>query len=300
MSAGTVVVTGSASGLGLQTALHLAGRRFDVYATVRDLDSVPAVKDAAAARGVSLKTRRLDLADPDSARETIDSVVSEAGGILALVNNGGIGMRGCLEDTTDAEVRRVFEANVFGTIAVTKAVLPHMRAAGRGRIITISSVGGRISSFGVSVYCATKFAEEGLTEGLALEIAPFGLHAVLIEPGIIKTTRWSTNRGLAESALDPDSAYHDLFRASEVVSDGVVNRSKTTASDVAEAVYRAMTDPKPKLRYVVGRPASAAILLRRYLPERLFEKLYFGGLMRKIQGKAPATLGGDPESGRVS
>lgn len=265
MSAGTVVVTGSASGLGLETALHLAGQGFDVYATVRDLDSAPMVREAAASRGVSLHTRRLDLTDPASAREAIDSIASETGGILGLVNNGGIGMRGCLEDTTEAEVRRVFEANVFGTIAVTKAVLPHMRAVGRGRIITISSVGGRISSFGVSVYCATKFAEEGLTEGLALEIAPFGLHAILIEPGMIKTTRWSTNRGLAEGALNSDSPYHDMFRASEVVSDRVVNRSRASATDVAEAVHRAMTASKPRMRYVVGRPASAAILLRRNL-----------------------------------
>ena len=114
-------------------------------------------------------------------------MVEDAGGIFALVNNGGIGLRGCSRTARRTEIRQLFETNVLGTIAVTKAVVPHMREAGCGRIVTVSSVGGRVCGFGVTMYCATKFAQEGLGEGLAQELAPFGIQSVLVEPGMIKT-----------------------------------------------------------------------------------------------------------------
>jgi NAD(P)-dependent dehydrogenase (short-subunit alcohol dehydrogenase family) len=281
-SSDTILVTGSSTGLGLEMAVYLAERGFRVYAAVRDLSSRAAVEEAAAGRKVTLDVIRLDLADRETIAEAVDTIVREAGGIFGLVNNGGVGLRGCLEDVSDEEIREVFEANVFGTIAATKAVLPTMRAARRGRIVTMSSVGGRISSFGVSVYCASKFALEGLGEALALEIAPFGLHAVLIEPGIVKTTRWTSHRHTAPTALDPESPYYDRFRASEALADRLVERSRTRPVDVAKAVHRALTTRNPRIRYVVGQPASAVVVLRRYLPERLFERLYFGSFLRQI------------------
>jgi NAD(P)-dependent dehydrogenase (short-subunit alcohol dehydrogenase family) len=292
--AGAVIVTGSSTGLGLETALHLAERGFPVYATVRDLASEPAVLDAAERRGVTLAVRRLDLADTPSVDASVAAIADEAGGLYALVNNGGIGLRGCLEDLTDAEVRAVFEANVFGTMAVTRAVLPYLRAAGRGRIVTISSVGGRISSFGVGAYCATKFAQEGFTEALALEVAPFGLQAILVEPGIIATERWAQHRGEAAAARDPRSPYRGLFEAAETLADRRVQASRTKPEDVAATIHRALTAERPRLRYVVGRPAAAAVLLRRYLPERLFERVYFGGLVRRIERDASPAVPDPP------
>jgi NAD(P)-dependent dehydrogenase (short-subunit alcohol dehydrogenase family) len=281
-----VIVTGSGTGLGLETALHLAGRGFRVYATVRDLARRDAVLAEAAARGVELEVLALDLTDPASIESAVAAVVEEHGGVFALVNNGGVGLRGCLEDVTADEVRQVFEANVFGTLAVTQAVLPHMRAARRGRIVTITSVGGRISAFGVGVYCASKFAQEGLGEALALEAAPFGVQAILIEPGIIKTTRWTEHRGTAAQALAPQSPYRELFRASEAMADRLVERSRTRPVDVAAAVHHALTADKPRMRYVVGRPASIVIMLRRYLPAGLFERVYFGSFLRRIERQA--------------
>jgi NAD(P)-dependent dehydrogenase (short-subunit alcohol dehydrogenase family) len=284
----SVLVTGASTGLGLETALTLAGHGFAVYAAVRDVASAPAVLDAASRRGVSLEVLRLDLTDRDTIAPAVDRVVAETGGVYALVNNGGIGLRGCVEDVTDDEVRAVFEANVFGTIAVTQAVLPHMRAARRGRVVTISSVGGRISSFGVGVYCASKFAQEGLGEALALELEPFGVSAVLIEPGIIKTSRWAEHRGTAARAQDPQSPYYALFRAGEAVADRLVERSRTRPEHVAATVHRALTAERPRMRYVVGRPASVVILLRRVLPARLFERVYFGTFLRRIRARALA------------
>lgn len=285
----TVLVTGSSTGLGLETALYLAERGFKVFATVRDLASRPDVARAASERRVSLEVLRLDVTDSGSIEDAVGSVVEAGGGIFGLVSNAGIGLRGCLEDLEDAEIRQVFETNVFGTMALTKRVLPHMRAAGRGRIVTIASVGGKISSFGMSAYCATKFALEGFGEALALEVAPFGLQAILIEPGIIKTSRWTVNRGRAANALNPASPYYELFQRSEEAADGVVKATRNQPVHVAKAVYHALTTPHPRMHYVVGWPASAAVRLRRYLPEALFERLYFGGLLRRIvKNAAPA------------
>ena len=172
---------------------------------------------------------------------------------------------------------------MFGTIAVTQAVLPHMRAAGCGRVVTVSSVGGRVCGFGVTIYCASKFAQEGLGEGLAQELAPFGIQSVIVEPGIIKTTRWSLHRGTAQRAIDPASPYHDLFWASEAIADRIVERSRTRPSDVAHTIHQALSAERPRMRYVVGRGASVAIRLRRHLPETLFERLYFGGHLRRLE-----------------
>lgn len=281
--ADAVLVTGSSTGLGLEAALYLAEKGFKVYATVRDIAAAPRVNEAAAKRGVTVSVLELDITNQESIDHAVAAIVAEAGPIFGLVNNGGIGLRGCLEDLTDEEIRRVFDANVFGTIAVTKAVLPHMRSAGRGRVITISSVGGRISSYGVSMYCASKFALEGFGEALALEIAPFGLQSILVEPGIIDTTRWSTHRGLAAGALDPASPYHRMFQVSEVMSDDIVARSRTKPVDVARTIHTALTVEKPKMRYIVGRPASAVVKLRRLLPEPFFERVYFGGMLKRLE-----------------
>jgi NAD(P)-dependent dehydrogenase (short-subunit alcohol dehydrogenase family) len=287
-----VLVTGASTGLGLATALELAAAGFRVFASVRAEDSRPLVEQAAAARGVSLETLRLDLTDPASIEAAVAGVVERAGGLYGLVNNGGVGLRGCLEDCSEAEIRHLFETNVLGTIAVTRAVLPTMRAARRGRIVTISSVAGRVCGWGVTLYCATKWAQEGFGEGMAQELAPFGIQSILIEPGIIKTERWEEHRGTAAGASDRSSPYHDLFWASEAIADKIVERSPTRPEDVARTVHEALTAEDPKLRYVVGRGAKVVIALRRHLPPSVFERLYFGGHIRRLERR---TRGGAAE-----
>ena len=283
-----VLVTGASTGLGLETALHLAGRGFRVFAAVRDLGSRDVVLEAASDRGVGLEVLRLDLTDRDSIDDAVGSVVEAAGGIYALVNNGGVGLRGCVEDCSEDEIRRLFETNVLGTIVVTKAVVPHLREAGCGRIVTVSSVGGRVCGFGVTMYCATKFAQEGLGEGLAQELAPFGIQSVLVEPGMIKTTRWSRHRGTAARSDDSSSPYYDLFWCSEAIADKLVERSPTRPEHVAHTIGEALTASQPRMRYVVGRGASVVIALRRHLPQSLFERLYFGGHIRRLEARTKA------------
>jgi NAD(P)-dependent dehydrogenase (short-subunit alcohol dehydrogenase family) len=281
-----VIVTGAGTGIGLETALELAARRLRVFATVRNPDQREELLAAAAGRGVQLEVLRLDLDDPPSIAEAVATVVASAGGVFGLVNNAGIGLRGCTEDCSEEEIRKLFETNVLGTIAVTKAVIPHMREAGCGRIVTVSSVGGRVVGFGVTMYCATKFAQEGLGEGLAQELAPFGIQSVIVEPGIIKTTRWSRHRGTAARASDPSSPYHDLFWASEAIADRIVERSPTRPEHVAQTIAQALTAKQPRMRYVVGRGASVVIALRRHMPQSLFERLYFGGHIRRVERRA--------------
>ena len=283
-----VIVTGSGTGLGLETAAYLAAQGFRVFATVRNGAQIPDVEAAAAERGVSLEVLRLDVTDRASIGEAIATVLERAGGIYALVNNAGVGLRGATEDCSEEEIKHLFDTNVLGTIAVTKAVIPPMRAAGCGRIITVTSVGGRICGFGVTMYCASKFAQEGLGEGLAQELAPFGIQSIIVEPGIIKTTRWSVNRGTAAGASDPASPYHQLFRAGEALAQKRVETAPTRPADVARTIREALTAEQPRMRYVVGRGASIAIALRRYMPESLFERLYFAGGIRRIERNAGA------------
>lgn len=278
-----VLVTGSSTGLGLETALHLASQGFVVFAAVRDLAQRAEVLRVAADRGANLAVLRLDLTDPESITDAVATVIEATGGIYGVVNNGGIGLRGCVEDCSPEEIRQVVDTNVLGTIAVTRAVIPHMREAGCGRILTVSSVGGRIAGFGVTIYCMTKFAQEGFGEGLAVELAPFGIQSIIIEPGIIKTTRWSRHRGTAQGALSDDSPYRDLFWASEAEADAIVERNRTSPEQVAETILHAITEEEPRLRYIVGRGASVAIFARRHLPEPLFERLYYGRQVQRLQ-----------------
>jgi NAD(P)-dependent dehydrogenase (short-subunit alcohol dehydrogenase family) len=281
----SVLITGCSSGFGLETSLYLAEHGIPVYATVQYPEEQSTVLKEATARGVSLdrlKVLQLDVTDQASIESAVEAIVAETGGIYGLVNNAGLGQRGCFEDVSDAEMRQLFEVNFFGVLAVTRQVLPHMRAAGQGRIITMSSVGGRVASFGLSGYCASKFALEGFGEALALEIAPFGLHSILIEPGIIMTPHWTINRGTTAHALDPASPYANMFRRHEAIADRRTRASKIKPVHVAKAVHQALTAKRPKMRYIVGRPASIVVALRRFVPSGLFERVYFGLLLREI------------------
>jgi NAD(P)-dependent dehydrogenase (short-subunit alcohol dehydrogenase family) len=289
-----VLVTGSATGIGLETSLHLAAAGFRVFASVRSASSRDAVLAAASARGVTLDVLELDLTDPANIEAAVAEVIETAGGLYALVNNGGVGLRGALEDCSEAEIRHLFDTNVLGTILVTKAVLPTMRAAGCGRIVTITSIAGRVCGWGVSMYCSTKWAQDGFGEGIAQELWPLGIQSIVVEPGMIKTERWQEHRGTAEAASDPASAYHDLFWASEAIADKIVEHSPTKPADVAAAIAEALTVPEPKLRYVVGRGAKIVISLRRHLPPSLFERVYFGGHIRRLQRRAVKSAGPGP------
>ena len=279
---GGVLVTGAGTGLGLEIALTLAARGFAVYASVLEEGQRPAVEEAAAQRGVAVRTPLLDVTDPANGEAVVRAIATSDEGLFAVIHNAGISLRGYFEDCDDAEIRRVFEVNFFGALAVTRAALPHLRAARRGRLVFITSIGGRIASMARTAYCASKFALEGFAESLMQEVTPLGLHVSIVEPAIIRTERWTIHRGVAQRALDPASPYRDWFAREEELADRLVSTSPARPADVGEAVYRALTAPRPRLRYVVGRRAALVLALRRYLPGEWFERLYFGEAMRRV------------------
>jgi NAD(P)-dependent dehydrogenase (short-subunit alcohol dehydrogenase family) len=279
------LVTGCSTGFGRETALHLAGRGFTVYATLRDLSGRAALEAAAAERGVKLRVLCLDVTDPESVEAAVATVVQETGGVAAAVNYAGLVVRGYFEDLLDREIRQVFETNVFGTMAVVRAVLPHMRSAGRGRIVVVTSVAGRIGAPTATAYSATRFAQEGFAESLAQEAAPLGVRVILVEPGIVRTERWAPGRDAGVRAREGPSPYREWFPRAERLFDQAMASSPTTASDVARAVERALRARRPRLRYVVGRRAALVIALRRHIPGEIFERLYFGEILRRVTGR---------------
>ncbi len=285
----SVLITGTSSGIGLETAVYLAERGFQVHATMRNLSRRGRLDAEAARRNVQLQVLQLDVIDRATIEGAVRSIVEQSGGIYGLVNNAGIIIQGYFEDVSDAEMRQVFETNVFGTMAVTRAVLPHMRAARRGRIVTISSWGGRIAAPGVSTYCATKFALEGFGESLAQEVALLGLQVVLIEPGFVKTQLLGRNRNIATRALDPQGPYYEWFQQLQKAGEDELQASPISAVDVARTVYRALTARRPNLRYVVRLRARALIALQRHLPGELFERIWFREMTRRItrSGQVP-------------
>jgi NAD(P)-dependent dehydrogenase (short-subunit alcohol dehydrogenase family) len=278
----TILITGASSGIGLETALHLSEQGYEVYASVPEPGHVPAVEEAAGRRGAPLKTVLLDVTDPEGIREAVERVVRESGGIYGLVNNAGLGLRGFFEDLADEEIRRLFDVNVFGVMAVTRAVLPHMRRARQGRILIMSSAGGRIAAVTISAYCAGKFAVEGFGEALALETAPLGLHVSLIEPGLVMTPHFTVNRGQAKASIDPRSPYHAWFLHHERVIDGILGRNRIRPADVARTVRKALEAKRPRLRYIVGWRPRLLIGLRRHLPGEWFERAYLRQVRREL------------------
>jgi len=209
------------------------------------------------------------------------------GGISAVVNNAGLQIRGYFEDQTDEEIRQLFDVNLFGTLAVVRAVLPVMRSARAGRIVIVTSIGGVLGSLALSGYCASKHGLEGFGEALSLEVAALGIHVAIVEPAIVRTAIWRENRGVTRGAMNPSSPYYHWFKTGEQLTDRVVASAPTTVVDVAEAVHLALTARRPRLRYLVGRRARALMLLRRYLPAAVFERLYFDEVIRRVTGTRP-------------
>jgi NAD(P)-dependent dehydrogenase (short-subunit alcohol dehydrogenase family) len=280
----SVLVTGSSTGFGKAIALHLAEQGFQVYASMRDLSRRAALEQAASERGLRLRVLRLDVTDSASIAEAVQTVVEESGGIYGLVNNAGLILRGYFEDLDEAEIRQLFDTNLFGTMAVTRAVLPHMRVAGRGRVIIITSVAGKIGSPSGSAYSASRFAQEGFAESLWQELAPLGVRVVLVEPGITKTESWTVDRGAGARARNPASPYYQWFCRAEQLFDRVMQRSPNQPLDVARAIHVALAAPRPQLRYMVARRARLVTGLRRYIPGELFDRWYFTTVMRQVTG----------------
>jgi NAD(P)-dependent dehydrogenase (short-subunit alcohol dehydrogenase family) len=267
------LVTGASSGFGLLASVELARRGLRVFASMRDLGKQTRLIDAARGAGVEVETVALDVTREPSIRAAVEHIAERTGGggVDVLVNNAGFGLAGFFEDVDLAEFREQFETNFFGVIATTQTVLPHMRAQRRGRVINVSSIAGRLANPGMSAYCSSKWALEGLSESLRLELRPLGIDVVLIEPGTFKTDIFDRNRRVATRALDPASPNFRRAKRLEAFVDKLLARNHQDPADVARAIAHAATTRSPRLRYVVGRDARGEALGKAALPYRAVE-----------------------------
>jgi NAD(P)-dependent dehydrogenase (short-subunit alcohol dehydrogenase family) len=255
-----VLITGASSGFGRVTAALLSARGMRVYGTSRQPVEGP----------LPYAMVRMDVGDDASVRTAIDGIVADAGRIDVAINNAGIAVSGSVEDTSIEEARLQLETNFLGTVRVIQTVLPHMRERRTGTIINVSSLAGLVGMPFQALYSASKFAVEGLTEGLRLELAPFGVHVVLIEPGDFRT-EMTAHRIVARRA--EGGAYAAQFRRTlAVYVDG-----ETGGADpmlFARTVERIIAAPSPRVRYLIGsRAQRLAAMSKRVVSARLFERL---------------------------
>ena len=277
MTTKVAIVTGASSGIGEETAKRLAGLGYTVYAAARRVDRMWGLVGGRPAQphltASGIRPVRLDVTDDDALAAFVKEVVAESGRVDVLVNNAGYGSYGSLEDVPMAEARRQFDVNVFGLARLTQLVVPHMREQRSGYVVNISSIGGKFYEPLGAWYHATKFAVEGLSDSLRLELAPFGVHVVVVEPGAIRT-EWA---GIAARNLREQSAgtaYADqAARVGAVLARADDPRLTSPPTVVADAVARAVQARRPRIRYVVGRGARPLLLARRLLPDRAFDRL---------------------------
>lgn len=261
----TALVTGASSGIGEATAKLLAANGFTVYAAARRIDRMRHLEQS------GVIPLSVDVTDDESTQRAVQTIIDAQGSIDVLVNNAGYGSYGAIEDVSMDEARRQFEVNMFGLARMTQLALPVMRAQGAGRIINISSMGGKIYTPFGGWYHATKHALEGWSDCLRLEVEPLGIAVSIVEPGGIKT-EWgsiaadnlelvSADGSYATAALEAAESMRSLYRGDRLSSPDVV----------AKAVLAAATAKRPRTRYAIGYMAKPSILMRRLLSDRAFD-----------------------------
>jgi NAD(P)-dependent dehydrogenase (short-subunit alcohol dehydrogenase family) len=268
-AAPAALITGCSTGIGHATALRLHAAGFTVYATARQPGSL-----AGLAAGIT--TLRLDVTDEASMTAVVGRITAGHGGVAVLVNNAGFELAGPIEEVPPAEARRQFEVNFFGLARLTQLVIPGMRERGAGTIINLSSVFGRFAIAGNAYYAASKHAVAAFTDALRLELAGFGIRAVLIESTAARTSLHANLAWAASQGGEPYAGFYaDLAdwyaRTYTGPPRNVAGRLAVSADDVAAAIARAATARHPRGRYQVGTLARALFALRRWLPAPAFD-----------------------------
>jgi NAD(P)-dependent dehydrogenase (short-subunit alcohol dehydrogenase family) len=269
MGSGTVLVTGASTGIGEATVLHLKTLGFDAVGAVRTDEDAERLES----RGV--RTVRIDVTDQgqiEAARDELGDIA-----LAGLVNNAGIAVAAPIEFLPVERFRQQLEVNLIGQMAVTQAFIPALRRAG-GRIVNVSSIGGRVALPLVSPYNASKFGLEGLSDSLRRELRSLGVDVILIEPGGVKTPIWNKSQELADDMLEemPPEAerlYGKQIAAVRAGTQRIARETGAEPSAVAEAIGEALTATRPRARYVVGRDAKTRAVMSRVLPARVMDRL---------------------------
>jgi NAD(P)-dependent dehydrogenase (short-subunit alcohol dehydrogenase family) len=272
-----VLITGCSTGIGRATALRLAARGWSVYASARRLDAIADLAQH------GCKTLALDVCDEASMRAAVAEVEGAEGAVGVLINNAGYGQDGAIKEVPIDAVRRQFETNVFGLVRLTQLVLPAMRRQHWGRVINVSSMGGRLTFPGGGYYHATKYAAEAISDALRFEVRGFGIDVAVIEPGPIKTRFEDTSLDTMDAAAETAASPYAAFNASMAERIRGTYRSPMAAAPeaVARAIEKAVSAKHPRTRYPVTAAARLLMLTRRILPDRAWDA------MLRMQFKSP-------------
>lgn len=265
----SVLVTGASSGIGEATAVYLAHKSFRVFAAARRIEKL---NDLTALGGGNITPVAMDVTDEASIAAALQRIADDGVTLFGLVNNAGVSVMGPVELVPVEEWRRQYDTNVFGLVAITRAVLPQMREAGRGRIINIGSMTGRIAPPFQGVYASSKHAVEGLSDSLRRELVPYGIKVSVIRPGFINTP-FGHQEQEALARYETDGPYADQvkkFKAWHARG----HPSAPPPSVVAEAVYDALTAERPQSRYTVPKNMMGALAMRNLLPSALTDRMF--------------------------
>lgn len=274
----TVLVTGCSSGAGHATALRFLKAGYPTYASARRIESIEDLKAA------GCETLALDVTKQDTIDEAVKIIEQKHGSVGVLVNNAAIGIMTPMETISIDEVRRQYETNIFGLLAVTQAVLPEMRKAGKGRIVNIGSSGGEFTSPGGGVYQATKYALCSMNDAMRMELKPFGIDVTMIQPGAI-ATKFASNGVVLGMDEGP---YQVLMKGIYNVSNAAVKLGAPgtwSPTQIAEIIYKAGTKRKPKARYRPGIVAKSLIYMRLWLPYSVWDRMFMDSLMKQGKNK---------------
>jgi len=266
----TVLITGGTEGLGRAAALLLAARGYRVVAAGRSGRKRADLEELAKGRGLVLETVEMDVTSDAS----VERAVAGLGAVDVLVNNAGVGYMAVVEEIRMEDLKRQFETNLFGVLRVTQAVLPGMRERRSGRIVMMSSVAGLVTPPTYGAYSSSKHALEGLSNALRLELHPFGIEVVLIEPGYISTEFQHTARELGQAYREGAKAspYRSVYEGAWAGADAGRSRSKTTPEDCALVVLRAIESPNPPPRYGVTPLATLVKWAKRLASDRFIDR----------------------------
>jgi len=275
IASGAVVITGGSTGIGQACAHYLDSLGFHVFAGVRRVSDGEAAKRESSGRITPLLLNVTDAASIGSAAETVAATVGDAG-LSGLVNNAGIVVAGPLEFLPLDEIRKQFEVNMFGQIAVTQAFLPLLRKS-RGRIVNMGSISGRVAAPFIGPYAASKFALEAFTDSLRVELQPWDIKVSIIEPGDVATPIWEKSMEAAEAVAKnyPQEAFSLYGSAFSAIRKEAKNGANTgiSPSVIARLVAHALTAKRPKTRYLAGKGVRLKVFLKKILPDRVFDRL---------------------------
>lgn len=262
----TIVITGSTSGIGEATALHFANNNFNVIATARDPNKSELLKSHP-----NINLYSMDVTNLDSIKKAVTEITTDFEKIDVLLNNAGYGLLSPFEITSNHEIKKIFETNVFGVMEVTRAFLPKLKSQKNGIIINVTSIGGLVTMPLNSIYHSTKYAIEGFSESLIYELKDFGISVKLIEPGGVKTNFFKTAKIIEDKENYPE--YTSLVKNLKERFEESLNKDDSlysTAEDVAKQIFETATNNKPNIRNIIGAGANNMYEMKKQLKDYEF------------------------------